>query len=267
MDYLCDTHLVEMYDNMPLNREGKMDIPSIINTNHYFQIFSLPFRDSETFEYFPASPFNLIENSQITVSFSELPYSTLVALDVDQHANYNFDILANQTTIPVNDANFNMITNLGLFTNTYDVDETIYQQGYLNLFYGAGTELDGEQYYSAEMPLNHLPNHNVKAYQSAITDNTPISWIDSYTFTNKFLTTGEIHVSGNVFYHQMFNLSLGSTDIMSQQELAEIIDLDVFETDVYFGIGLPSDIDITSIENVQKPESYILIVHDQCSSL
>jgi hypothetical protein len=258
MDYLCDSHLVEMYDNMPLDRQGELYLPAVINTPHYFQIFTLPLRDDELYDYFPASAFNLIENSKITVSLSDLPYSTLASLDVSQHADYDLNLLGNATTLPVNDENFNMIMNLALFTDAYNIEETVYQQGYLNLFYGEGTEIDGEQYYTSQISMQPLAPIN--DYVSAIDNYDPTTWEATYEFTNKFISTNEIYVSGSVFYHQMFNISTNSSDIVAQEELAQIVDFDIFEQDVYFGISLPYYMDIESLDSVRSPRSYVLSV-------
>ncbi|GAH81711.1 unnamed protein product, partial [marine sediment metagenome] len=83
-DYICDEHFVEMYDRMPNDGYGNLDVQSAVHTPHYFQIFSLPFRDNDLlFNYFPKSPYNLLNNSKITIGIEDLPYSSLVSLNID----------------------------------------------------------------------------------------------------------------------------------------------------------------------------------------
>ena len=124
-EYLCDEHLVEMYDKMPRDKFGDMDVNTVVNSPHYFQIFSTPLRDSPTYPYFPESPFDLEEGSDITVGIEGLPYSSLVSLDTSVSTDYAFNYLGTKETLNVNDGNFNMIPNLGLFTEGYYIDEKI----------------------------------------------------------------------------------------------------------------------------------------------
>ncbi|MHA1280484.1 MAG: hypothetical protein ACTSQ8_25235, partial [Candidatus Helarchaeota archaeon] len=67
-DYLCDEHLLEMFDRMPRGKYGGLDVKSVINTPHYFQILTKPLRNSPLYPQFPDSPFNLLNNSEITVA-------------------------------------------------------------------------------------------------------------------------------------------------------------------------------------------------------
>ena len=121
-EYLSDTHIVENFGNMPLDKYGNMNTKSLVNTPHYYQAFSHPFIDS----IYGNSPFNLIEGSQVTVGLQNLPNCTLVSLDSDGE-NYAFDYLGDSSTLLVNDTNFYMIPNVGMFIDTYDIEETLYQ--------------------------------------------------------------------------------------------------------------------------------------------
>lgn len=249
-DYLSDTHLVETYDRMPINKYCNLDINSVITTPHYFQIFSRPFVDGA----YGDSPFNLFDGSQVTIALTDLPNSTLVSLDSNGGENYNFNYWGTSKTLSVSEDNFYMIRNLGMFIDTYNIDETLYQDGYLDLYYGSGTEIDGEKQYINNIFMDYA-GVSVEDYTSASSYNVPTSWNNTYDFTNKFLTTDAIKVEGQVFYHQIFDLE---TDLNSSSVINDIFPN--YENDIYFGLQLTSNFDIDEIRAVSKPYFYSLSV-------
>ncbi|KKN43166.1 hypothetical protein LCGC14_0705920 [marine sediment metagenome] len=243
--YLSDTHIVENYDRMPLDTDGNFDGRSVINTPHYYQVFSEPFIDG----IYGDSPFDLMDGAEVTIGIKDLPNSTLVSLD-----NYNFTDLGDSETISVSATNFYMIPNLGLFSDTYNIDETLYQDGYLDLYYGSGTVINGEKQYTKSITMDY-ESGSIADYRSLITDYTPTSWENIYNFTNKFITTGKITVEGKVFYHQIFDLDV---DINSSSIMDNIFP--DYEKNIYFGVQLPDNFDVDDIKAVGSPYTYSLSV-------
>ncbi|MBD3216618.1 MAG: hypothetical protein GF311_28645, partial [Candidatus Lokiarchaeota archaeon] len=256
-DYLTDSHFVEMYDRKPLDKTGDFNTRSAINTPHYFQILSKPFRDSEAYPHFPDSPYDLMENSKITIGLKDLPNSTLVQLET--MGGYEFTDVGDSYTIDVNDANYNMINNLGFFTDLYNIDEPIYQQGYIDLYYGSGTEIDGSKIYTTELEMT--PKSSIGNYYSN-SANSPTaytysatSWQSTFDFATQFLTTDEIYVSGEVFYHHLIDMT---EDVISAAQMNEMFDN--YEQNIQFGVELPSYLDITEIDQIGSPYSYDLSI-------
>ncbi|KKN58657.1 hypothetical protein LCGC14_0549880, partial [marine sediment metagenome] len=248
-DYLCDAHLVEMYSQMPKDENNNLDVSAVINTPHYYQIFSRPLIDGTQYG---ESPFGLVDGSEVTVGIEGLPYSRLVSLDGVVGA-LNFSDLGKNETLTISSENFYMIPNMGLFTDAYDIDETIYQDGFVNLYYGSGTEIDGEQYYSNEISMDY-ENSVIDNYESWVDNKVPTSWEDVFNITDQFLTTQQISVSGSVLYHQLFDLT---TDIISNSELEAILG-DITGAD--FGLQLPDSVYPNQIKVIGTPYSYDLSV-------
>jgi hypothetical protein len=255
-DYICDDHLVEMKDSMPRKYDGSLDVQSVVSTPHYWQIFSLPFRDSPIYNYLPKSPFtpNLLEDSQVTVELEGLPHSSLVALD---YSDYSFDYLGKTETYDVNDASYNMLTNLGMFTSAYNIEETMVQDGFVNLYYGSGTEIWGEKDYSSRI---YMDGGGVPDYTSSIDFDSlsgfgiPDSWETTFDISDKFLTTSDITVSGSVLYHQLFDLT---TEVIQKTDIDLIFDGSGIEG-IEFGIQLPDKLSISNIRAVGQPyDNYI----------
>ncbi|KKL65597.1 hypothetical protein LCGC14_2153390, partial [marine sediment metagenome] len=247
-DYMSDDHFVEMYANMPMDSDGDLDVNAIINTPHYIQITSEPFLDSQ----WGSSPFGLLDNSEVTVALENLPYSSLISLD-GSSGDYDINYLGTQETLPVNAQNFYMIPNLALFTDAYNTDEIIYQDGYVNLYYGSSTDIRGENDYSNRIYMTY-ENTAVDDYKSYFSNGVPISWEDTFDITDQFLTTREIDVSGTVLYHQLFDLT---NDVIDVIELADIL---VNVTGVYFGVQLPDNISIAHIRAIGIPYEYDLSI-------
>jgi hypothetical protein len=247
-DYLCDVHFVEMYANMPLNNNGNMDVNAMINTPHYFQVFSKPFLDSQ----WGNSPFDLLNNSEVTVALEDLPYSSLISLE-GTSGSYNINYLGTQETLPVNIQNYYMIPNLALFTDVYDTDEILFQEGNINLYYGSGTDTQGEEYSIKKIDMSY-EDLEVDDYESSINNGIPDSWEDVFNITEQLLTTQEITVSGTVLYHQLFDLS---NDIIDGADLTEILD-DI--SGAYFGVQLPDNVSIDHIRTIGTPYTYDLSV-------
>ncbi|KKM95581.1 hypothetical protein LCGC14_1186760, partial [marine sediment metagenome] len=253
-DYLCDEHFAEMYDRMPRDLQGELDVRSVIHTPHYFQLFSKPFKQGVYQMY---TPFNLLENSEVTIG-EDLPQSNLVALNIDAQQNYAFDYLGSSETIPVTSDEFYMIKNLALFTDAYDLDEILIQEGFVDLYYGSGTDVVGEEYYSKQFYMDHVVGPiNPPDYWSEISGGTASTWVSTFTFSNSFLTTTEIDVSGTAFYHQLFQLY--SADIISQTDINTLF-VDSGIQNIQFGVELSEDINIASIKSVGKPYTYELSV-------
>ncbi|KKL62958.1 hypothetical protein LCGC14_2179940, partial [marine sediment metagenome] len=253
-DYLCDEHLAEMYDRMPRDLQGEFDVRSVIHTPHYFQLFSKPFKQGVYQMY---TPFNLLENSEVTIG-EDLPQSNLVALNIDAQQNYAFDYLGSSETIPVTSDEFYMIKNLALFTDAYDLDEILIQEGFVDLYYGSGTDVVGEEYYSKRFYMDHVVGPiDPPDYWSEISGGTASTWVSTFTFSNSFLTTNEIDVSGTTFYHQLFQLY--SADIISQTDINTLF-VDSGIQNIQFGVELSDDISIASIKSVGKPYTYELSV-------
>ncbi|GAI65177.1 unnamed protein product, partial [marine sediment metagenome] len=233
-EYICDEHIVEMYDRMPLDKYGDFDVAAAINTPHWVQLFSKPFVDG----LYGESPFDLLDNSEITVSLDGLPNSTLASLEVD-NGDYSLSYLTSSETISVNSDNFYMIPNLGLYTDAYDLEEPIYQDGYVDLFYGAGTDVNGEQFFDEIISMDY-EDGTVEDYASIISGGVPTSWENSFSLTDQFLTTQEIFVSGEILYHQLFDLT---GDIIEVSELTEIFGT---ISGAYFGLQIPNEVSIST---------------------
>ncbi|KKL85273.1 hypothetical protein LCGC14_1956380, partial [marine sediment metagenome] len=243
--YLSDTHLVENYDRRPLDTEGNFDGRAAVNTPHYYQVFSQPFIDG----FYGDSPFDLIEGAEVTVGLQNLPNTTLVSLN-----NYNFNDLGDSETLLVNNTNFYMIPNIGMFIDTYNLDEPLYQDGYLDLYYGSGTEVDGEKQYTTSITMDY-EGDSIADYKSLITDYTPTSWENIYNFTNKFITTGAITVEGRVFYHQIFDLDVDTNSSSTMDTI-----FPDYEKNIYFGVQLPENFDIAEVKSIGEPYTYSLSV-------
>ncbi|MHA2338680.1 MAG: hypothetical protein ACXACX_15335 [Candidatus Hodarchaeales archaeon] len=248
-DYLCDAHLVEMYSQMPKDENNELDVSAVITTPHYFQIFSKPFIDGTGYG---ESPFDLMDGSEITVGLEDLPYSKLVSLE-GVVGDFSFNDLGNNETLAINAENFYMIPNMGLFTEGYDIDSPVYQDGYVNLYYGSGTEVSGEHWYSHQIVMEY-ESSEIDDYESWISSGVSTSWEDVYNITDQFLTTQEIEVSGTVLYHQLFDLT---DDILSNTELETILG-DI--SGMYFGFELPEDVYPSDIKVVGTPYEYDLSV-------
>ncbi len=270
-DYICDEHLLEMNDRMPQLGYGELDIKAVINTPHYVQLFSKPFLDSEIFPQFPDSPFDLIENSTVTVELENLPHSSLVSLDVRNRRDYRFKYKGITETIDVSEENFFMIPNLAIFTEAYNLRDTVIQSGYINLYAGTGTEVAGAQDHSDRIKIKKLDS-TISNYDTYITaDGMASSWEDKYFITDEYLTTDKIDVSGSVFYHQLLDLN---NDIIQGDTINEILG-STLEQPAEFGIELPYDVSIQYIRSVGDPYDYILGVHgfpygdneDHCETL
>ncbi len=256
-DYICDDHLLEMYDRMPRKKYGDLDVKAVINTPHYIQAFSMPFRDSPTYPQFPDSPFDLLEGSEVTVALEDLPYSSLVSLNVLDKDQYNFNYLGTQETLTVSDNSYNMIENLAIFTEGYNIDETIIQEGFLNLYYGSSTSTWGEEQTDKKIYMDY-ENNRVVDYFSHVSNEVPDSWEYNYQFTDKFLTTEQITVSGTVLYHQLFDLN-SENDVIDQSAINAIFEGQVTEH-IEFGVKLPDDLSIAYIESVGNPYYYDLSI-------
>ncbi|KKN14777.1 hypothetical protein LCGC14_0992710, partial [marine sediment metagenome] len=256
-DYVCDEHLVEMYDRMPTDLTGSIDIRSVINTPHYFQIFSKPFIPG-VFEFY--TPFDLIEGSEVTIS-EDLIYSSLVKLDIDEQQNYGFTYLGSSETIPISSDELYMIKNLALFSNAYDLQEPLYDEGFVNLIYGSGTSVSGDQIYQKEIEMAHSGTSiNPPDYWSDITGETAQSWESTFIFSNQFLTTNDISVSGTILYHQLFDLDPIEEDIISFDDINEIFTPESGIQNIQFGIQLSDDISIASFKSLGTPYQYELSV-------
>ncbi|KKL71812.1 hypothetical protein LCGC14_2091170, partial [marine sediment metagenome] len=247
-DYMCDDHLIEMYSRMPVNSDGDLDVAAVISTPHWISIFSKPFVPG----VYGETPFDLIDGSEVTVALQDLPYSSLVSL---QGVNdvYNFDYLGTRETLPVNSENFYMIPNLGIFTDAYDTEEVIYQDGFVNLYYGSGTNVRGEHQYNKRFDMAY-ESTAYDDYESNIVSEVPTSWEDNFNLTEQFLTTDKIDVSGTVLYHQLFNLD---TDALDYDELSSILGN---ITGAYFAVQIPDEISIAQIRTAGTPYQYDLSV-------
>ncbi len=251
-DYLCDEHIVEMLSNKPINEEGNLDVAAILNTPHWFSIFTKPFVQGKYGE----TPFNLIDGSEITVEIENLPFSNLVSLN-GSHDNYRLNYLGARETLPVNAENYYMIPNLGLFTDGYNTKETIYQDGFVNLYYGSGTNVQGEHEYNKQFYMDY-EDAPYDDYESYRVNGEAISWEDSFELTNDLLTTNEIDVSGRVLYHQLFDITpLTSPDIIDSTQINTILN-DV--SGACFAVQIPDEVDIAQIRTVGSPYEYDLSV-------
>jgi hypothetical protein len=251
--YLCDEYIVEMYDRMPRTRKGALNVKSAVNTPHYFQIFTKPLIDD---------PFYLLNNSYITIT-EDLPYSSLVSLDTGTGEEYSFNYLGNQETLPVNKENFYMIKNLGLFTDAYNLDEPVYQSGYLDLHYGSGTSIRGERDYDKRIYMvfnDTYPPILGGDYSSFVDINgRATSWVNTFELSNKFLTTNEIKVAGTVFYHQLIDLVNGP--IVNKVDINNLFGDRDFESKIpEFGIRLPDNLSIANIRAIGKPYNFQLSI-------
>ncbi|KKN72007.1 hypothetical protein LCGC14_0414890, partial [marine sediment metagenome] len=248
-DYLCDTHLLEMYSQMPTGDNNKLNVSGVINTPHYNQIFSRPFIDGTQYG---DSPFGLIEGAEVTVGIQNLPYSKLVSLQ-GVAGSLSFSDLGKEETLPINSENFYMIPNLGLFTEGYDIDEPIYQDGFVNLYYGSGTEINGAQRFSNVISMDY-EDSTMDDYESWIDIGVPNSWEDNFNITDQFLSTQNIDVSGSVLYHELFDLS---TDILTSSELeANLGNI----PGAYFAVQLNDSVYPTQVKVIGAPYEYDLSV-------
>jgi len=194
-----------------------------------------------------------VEGSQVTIALTELPNSTLVSVDKIGD-EFTLVKLGSQETIEVNSTNFYNIPNLAMFIDAYDIQETIYQDGYLDLYYGSGTSIEGETIIRKDITM--VPaNKYVKDYSSDINNNNPISWKAIYDFTDQFLTTYPILVEGEVLYHQLFDLDIDANDSSTMNSI-----IPHHEKFITFGLKLPEELDVSAIKAVGKPYSYALSV-------
>ncbi|KKM97425.1 hypothetical protein LCGC14_1168150, partial [marine sediment metagenome] len=248
-DYMCDDHLVEMYSRMPINSDGDLDVDAVISTPHWISIFTRPFVQDQ---YGP-TPFNLIDGSEVTVALQDLPYSSLVSLEGVNH-DYTLNYLGTRETLPIDSDNFFMIPNLAIFTDAYDTEEVIYQDGFVNLYYGSGTNVRGEHQYNKRFDMVY-ESTAYDDYESEIdTEGQPTSWQDLFNITDQFLTTDKIDVSGTVLYHQLFNLD---SDALDYDELSSILGN---ITGAFFAVQIPDEISIAQIRAAGAPYEYDLSV-------
>ena len=246
-DYLCDEHLSEMYDIMPLDSEGNLDAQAIVNTPHFTGIFTNPLIDGTGYG---ESPFDLMEGTEVTVGIEDMIYSSLVSLDVEG-GEYGFNYLGSMETFAVSSENYYQIPNLALYTDAYDLEETVYQDGFVSLYYGSGTESQGE--YASDMRIYmDYEDAEVDDYYTSITSGVPDSWQDEFNITDQFLTTQEITVSGSVLYHQLFDLT---NDVISSEDITEILE-DIANAE--FAVQLPDDVSIAQVRTAGKPYIYDL---------
>ncbi|KKN55254.1 hypothetical protein LCGC14_0584220, partial [marine sediment metagenome] len=248
-EYLSDSHLLEMYSQMPTDDNNNLNVSGVINTPHYNQIFSRPFIDGTQYG---DSPFGLIDGAEVTVGIQNLPYSKLVSLE-GVAGSLSFNDLGKEETLPINSENFYMIPNLGLFTEGYNIDEPIYQDGFVNLYYGSGTEIDGEQRFSNVISMDY-EGSTIDSYESWIDSGVPNSWEDNFNITDQFLSTQSIDVSGNVLYHELLDLSI---DILSSSELEAILG-DI--PGAYFAVQLNDSVYPTQVKIIGTPYEYDLSV-------
>ncbi|KKN17379.1 hypothetical protein LCGC14_0966440, partial [marine sediment metagenome] len=249
-DYIADEHIIENYDRTPLDREGNFLTEAAISSTHYQQIFSYPFADGTPYG---DSPFELLNGSQVTIGLQDLPNSTLVSINSNGQ-DYEFNFLGDSSTLTVNDTNFYMIPNMGLFIDTYDIEETLYQDGFLDLYYGSGTEINGEKHYTSTILMDY-ESSSIGDYKSYISAQTPTSWEDTYDFANRFLTTDSITVSGRVYYHQLFDLDIDTNSSAIMNGI-----FPYYESNIYFGVQLPENYDIDEINSIGLPYTYALSV-------
>ena len=247
-DYLTDDHYVEMYANMPMLSDGTLDANAVINTPHFYSILSEPFVDSQWGE----SPFDLLDNSEVTVAIENLPFSSLVSVE-GSSGDRSFNYLGTQETLPVNSQNFYMIPNLALFTDAYNIEEQSYQDGFVSLYYGSGTQVGGETDYDDRIYMTYA-NTQVDDYDSIITSGVPTSWEESFNITNQFLTTQDITVSGTALYHQLFDMT---NDVIDNDDLVSILGN---ISGVYFGVKIPDEVNIAHIRAIGTPYEYDLSV-------
>ncbi|KKN39526.1 hypothetical protein LCGC14_0742520 [marine sediment metagenome] len=146
-----------------------------------------------------------------------------------------------------------MIPNLGLFTEGYNIDEPIYQDGFINLYYGSGTEIDGERRYSNVISMTYDSVYSDN-FDSWITNGVPDSWEDIFTITDKFLTTQSVDVTGDVLYHELFDLT---NDILTQTEIEEILGS---ISEAKFAVQLNDSVYATQARAVGIPYEYYLSV-------
>ena len=76
-----------------------------------------------------------------------------------------------EETIPVqyDDGYYYMIPNMALFTDAYNLDDPIIQDGFVSLYSGAGTEVDGSKDYNKWIYMEPLDDQ-IHDYYSMITD-------------------------------------------------------------------------------------------------
>ncbi|MHA1267750.1 MAG: hypothetical protein ACTSRS_21115 [Candidatus Helarchaeota archaeon] len=246
---LTDDYIIELYDRMPRKSDGSLDVEAVFNTGHYYQIFSKPFIDTQN----ERSPFDLMENSQVTVSLKDMPNTTLVSVD-KINGEFELNKLGDKDVINVNSTNFYNLPNIAMFIDAYDMQEPIYQEGYVDLYYGSGTSINGEKIHHEEIMM--APDDKfTKDYSSKINDHHPYSWKEVFDFSEQFLTTYPITVEGDVFYHQIFDLDVDVNDSATINSL-----FPHNKKRIYFGLQLQEDLEVSSIRSVGKPYSYALSV-------
>ncbi|MEJ2248102.1 MAG: hypothetical protein P8Y97_00400 [Candidatus Lokiarchaeota archaeon] len=249
IDYLCDDHILEMYDTLP-TKDGDVDYGAIMGTNHILSVTS-----SNFFE----DPFNLLHDSEVTVGLSDLPNSSLV-----QFGNEGFNDLGSSETYQLSASNPYGFNNLGMFTDLYNLDEEVIQDGYIDLYYGDSTEINGERYYTNIYDMVDKDGYgDHMSYVEDIEDSEgnddllPISWQNEFEITSKFLTTSNIEVEGTVLYHYYFDVY---EDTLDEEEINNIFP----EWDgerILFGVQLPESLDIAEILGVGAPRNFQFSVH------
>ncbi|KKL55616.1 hypothetical protein LCGC14_2253630, partial [marine sediment metagenome] len=190
--------------------------------------------------------------SEVTVAIENLPFSSLVSVE-GSSGDRSFNYLGTQETLPVNSQNFYMIPNLALFTDAYNIEEQSYQDGFVSLYYGSGTQVGGETDYDDRIYMTYA-NTQVDDYDSIITSGVPTSWEESFNITNQFLTTQDITVSGTALYHQLFDMT---NDVIDNDDLVSILGN---ISGVYFGVKIPDEVNIAHIRAIGTPYEYDLSV-------
>ncbi|TXT67761.1 MAG: hypothetical protein BAJALOKI1v1_10024 [Promethearchaeota archaeon] len=244
--YLTDEYIIETHDSMPLDENGEPDYAAITTTPHFYQITSQDLTEA---------PFNLLSDSQITVALTNLSETELVSLNSD---NGKIDFISHGTkkTFTLSEQQGNAVPNLALFINCYDIDMPQYQDGYLDLYYGSGTEVEGEKRSTSTISMTAIGTW--LNYRAKVEDNVILGWDSTYDFTDKFLTTDRITVSGKVFYHALANLSESSDEYLNKIQMKEIFDS--YTREIEFGIPLPEQYDIADIRAVGHPYEYHLSI-------
>ncbi len=253
--YSYDSHILKMYDKMPNDGYGNLEVKSVLQSLHYLQLFSLPFRDNSNYPQFPKSQFNLLENSEVTIGIEDMPNSTLVSINVLNENSYEFNYLGTSKSFTVNDSNFNMIPNLGLFIDVYNLDNPFIQAGFVNLYNGSSTSqsdiLARKHFFMIINPEENIFDNVFDEIFSESSSDFLITYRESYRelFGNSLISPFEYFLSLNDITSLLISYRLNLRDYIEPNDILNpIISINSPKSNQFFNSTAPN-FDLSIVES------------------
>ncbi len=186
----------------------------------------MPLRDNDIlFDYFPKSPFNLLNNSEVTIGIENMPNSTIVSINVFDENNYEFHYLGTSKTFTVNDSNFNMIPNLGLFIDVYNLDNQFIQAGFVNLYNGSSTSqsdiFESKHFFMIKNPEENIFDNVLDEIISENSSDFLITYRERYRelFENSIISPSEYFLTLNDIYSLIISYRLNLRDYIEPNDI------------------------------------------------